>query len=117
MQLDGCMSKPSPARYRMTNWSSYMASLRKRGLLLIWLHKDRAWLAPPVGKPGRPALLPTNAIQCCLTIKVLFKLVAIEAPLVQATTARGARCIWPWTASPRASAPTQYRRDIDEIPT
>ena len=25
------MSKPSPARYRTTNWSSYNASLRKRG--------------------------------------------------------------------------------------
>jgi hypothetical protein len=31
------MSKPSPARYRTTNWSSYTASLRKRRSLLIWL--------------------------------------------------------------------------------
>ncbi|KAA0913031.1 IS5/IS1182 family transposase, partial [Aquicoccus porphyridii] len=29
----GCMSKPPPARYRTTNWSSYNASLRKRGAL------------------------------------------------------------------------------------
>ena len=31
------MSKPSPARYRTTNWSSSNASLRKRGSLLIWM--------------------------------------------------------------------------------
>jgi hypothetical protein len=30
----------SPARYRTTKWSSYIASLRKRGSLLIWLDKE-----------------------------------------------------------------------------
>lgn len=39
MRLDGRMSKPTPARYRTTNWSSYTVSLRKRGSLLIWLDK------------------------------------------------------------------------------
>jgi hypothetical protein len=34
------MSKPTPARYRTTNWSSYTAALRKRGSLLIWLDED-----------------------------------------------------------------------------
>jgi hypothetical protein len=34
------MSKPSAARYLTTNWSSDSASLRKRGLLLIWLDKE-----------------------------------------------------------------------------
>ena len=80
MRLDGGMSKPSPARYRTTNWSSYTASLRKRGSLLIWLDKDMTWLAPPNGSPGRPALFSDAAIQFCLTIKVLFKL-----PLRQTT--------------------------------
>jgi hypothetical protein len=74
------MSKPSPARYRTTNWSSYTASLRKRGSLLIWLEKDMTWLAPPDGSPGRPAVFSAAAIQFCLTIKVLFKL-----PLRQTT--------------------------------
>jgi hypothetical protein len=50
------MSKPSPARYRTTNWSSKTASLRKRGSLLIWLDNDMSWLAPPDGKPGHPAV-------------------------------------------------------------
>ncbi|PWR04219.1 IS5/IS1182 family transposase, partial [Meridianimarinicoccus roseus] len=48
------MSKPSPARYRTTNWSSYNASLRKRGSLLIWVDKDMTWRAPRGGRPGRP---------------------------------------------------------------
>lgn len=68
------MSKPSPARYRTTNWSSYTASLRMRGSLLIWLDKDMCWLAPHDGSPGRPMICSDAAIQFCLTIKVLFKL-------------------------------------------
>ena len=67
------MSKPSPARYRTTNWSSYTASLRKRGSLLIWLHKKVARLAPHYGITGRPAVFSDAAIQFCLTIRVLFK--------------------------------------------
>lgn len=45
-----CMSKPSLARYRTTNWSSYNASLRKRGSLLIWVDKDMIWRAPRDGR-------------------------------------------------------------------
>ena len=74
------MSKPSPARYRTTNWSSYTASLKKRGSLLIWLDRELTWIAPHDGKPGRPAVFSDAAIQFCLTIKVLFKL-----PLRQTT--------------------------------
>lgn len=62
------MSKPSPARSRTTNWSSYTASL------LIWLDNEMTWLAPHDGSPGRPAVFSDAAIQLCLTIKVLFKL-------------------------------------------
>ena len=74
------MSKPSAARYRTTNWSSYTAALRKRGSLMIWLDRDMIWLAPHDGSPGRPAMFSDTAIQFCLTIKVLFKL-----PLRQTT--------------------------------
>ena len=55
------MSKPSPARYRTTNWSGYNASLRKRGSLLIWVDKDMTWLAPRDGRPGRPAVFSDAA--------------------------------------------------------
>jgi hypothetical protein len=68
------MSKPSPVRYRTTNWSSYNASLCKCGSLLIWLGKETTWLAPPDGGPGRTAVFSDASIQVCLTIKVLFKL-------------------------------------------
>ncbi len=74
------MSKPAPALYRTTNWSSYSASLRKRRSLLIWLDLEMTRLAPHDGSPGRPAVFSDAAIQFCLTIKVLFKL-----PLRQAT--------------------------------
>jgi hypothetical protein len=74
------MSKPSPTRYRTTNWSDYTAARRKRGSLLIWFDKGMTWLVPPDGKPGRPAVFRGAAIQFCLTIKVLFKL-----PLRQTT--------------------------------
>ena len=78
--LDGANEQAIPARYRTTNWSSYSASLRKRGSLLIWLDKDMTWLAPHDGSPGRPAVFSDAAVQFCLTIKVLFKL-----PLRQTT--------------------------------
>ena len=68
------MSKSPAARYRTTNWSSYNASLRKRGSLLIWVDKEMTWLAPRDGRPGRPAVFSDAAIQFCLSIKVLFKL-------------------------------------------
>lgn len=74
------MSKPSRARYPTTNWSSYTASLKKRGSLQVWLDKDMSWLAPHDGSPGRPAVFSEAAIQFCLTIKVLFRL-----PLRQTT--------------------------------
>ncbi|MDP3862676.1 MAG: IS5/IS1182 family transposase, partial [Phaeovulum sp.] len=50
------MTKPPPARYRTTNWSSYTVSLRRRGSLLIWLDKEMTWLAPHDGRPGRPVV-------------------------------------------------------------
>ncbi len=74
------MSKPSPVRYRTTNWSSYTGSLKRLGSLLIWLDKEMTWLALPDGRPGRPAVFSVAAIQFRLTIKVLFKL-----PLRQTT--------------------------------
>ncbi|SNR79736.1 hypothetical protein SAMN06265370_1261, partial [Puniceibacterium sediminis] len=51
------MSKPPPARYRTTNWSSYNAALRRRGSMLILVDQDMAWLAP---HEGRPAVHPSS---------------------------------------------------------
>ena len=68
------MTKPEPVRYRTTNWKSYNDALRRRGSLLIWLDKDMAWIAPKVGRPGRPPVFSDAAIQFCLMVKVLFGL-------------------------------------------
>jgi hypothetical protein len=88
------MTKPSPARYRTTNWSSYSASLRKRGSLPIWLDKEMTWLAPPDGRPGRPAVFSDSAIQFCLTIKVLFKLPLRQTTGMVASLLRMANLDW-----------------------
>jgi len=48
---------PSTGRCRTTNWPSYSGSFRWRESLLIWLDKDKARLAPPDGKAGRPAVI------------------------------------------------------------
>ncbi len=68
------MSKPSPARYRTTNWPEYNASLHRRGSLLVWLDREMEWSAPKRGRPGRPETFSDAAIQFCLSIKVLFGL-------------------------------------------
>ncbi|MHA7870691.1 MAG: transposase, partial [Salipiger thiooxidans] len=59
------MSKPTPTRYRTTNWSDYNAALRKRGEMLIWFDNDMTWLAPHDGRAGRPPVFSDAAIQFC----------------------------------------------------
>ena len=88
------MTKPSLARYRTTNWSSYNAALRKRGSLLIWLDKDMVWLAPHDGRPGRPSVFSDAAIQFCLTIQVLFKLPLRQTTGMVASLLRMAKLDW-----------------------
>ena len=101
------MSKPSPARYRTTNWSSYTASLCRRGSLLIWLDKDMTWLSPHDGSPGRPAVFSDAAIQFCLTIKVLFKLPLRQTTgMVQGPSGHGYRHV----RHPRRGVYAQQRR-------
>ena len=73
------MSKPSPARYRTTNWPDYNASLHQRGSLLVWLDREMEWSAPKLGRPGRPQTFLDAAIQFCLSIKDLFGLALRQA--------------------------------------
>ncbi|OLS52661.1 hypothetical protein BV392_12075, partial [Rhodovulum sulfidophilum] len=63
------MPKPPPTRYRTTNWSTYNASLRKRGSLSVWFDPDTVWHAGKTGKRGRPETFSDAAIQTCLTLK------------------------------------------------
>ena len=66
------MSKPAPARFRVTNWTEYNAALRRCGSLLVWLDREMEWLAPKRGRPGRPETFSDAAIQFCLSIKALL---------------------------------------------
>ncbi|MBL3576307.1 IS5 family transposase, partial [Rhodovulum sulfidophilum] len=102
------MSKPKPARYRMTNWSAYRAiaapsgsspmaraALRKRLSLMVWLGRERAWRAPHEGRPGRPPVFSDAAIQFCLSLKVLFKLPLRQTAGMVARLLRLAGLDWP----------------------
>ena len=89
------MSKPTPARYRTTNWSAYNAALRKRGSLLIWLDKEMDWHAPHEGRAGRPPVFSNVAIQFCLSIKVLFKLPLRQTAGMVASLLHLAGLDWP----------------------
>ncbi|WP_205620474.1 transposase, partial [Pseudodonghicola xiamenensis] len=89
------MSKPTAARYRTTNWSSYNSALRKRGSVLIWLDKDMTWLAPGGGRPGRPPIFSNAAIQFCLSVKVLFKLPLRQTAGMVASLLHLAGLDWP----------------------
>ena len=67
------MSKPTKQKYVTKNWAPYTKALRVRRSLTMWLDRDMAWQAAPVGgKTGRPAKYSGAAAQCCLTMKVLF---------------------------------------------
>ena len=62
-------------RYRTRNWREYDRGLIARGDLTIWLSPDLAWHTEEgSGKRGRPQVFSDTAIQCVLTLKVLFQL-------------------------------------------
>ena len=89
------MSKPKPARYRTSDWSTYDDALRKRGSLPIWLDKEMTRQAPHEGRAGRPPVLSNAAIQFCLSIKVLFKLPLRQTAGMVARLLRLAGLDWP----------------------
>ena len=80
------MSKPTRPTYKTRNWPAYNEALKRRGSLTIWFDPAMIWEAAPTGKRGRQpdysgeedektvrgTVFPTNAIQTCLTMKVLF---------------------------------------------
>ena len=80
------MSKPTRPTYKTRNWPAYNEALKRRGSLTIWFEPAMIWEAAPTGKRGRQpdysgeedektvrgTVFPTNAIQTCVTMKVLF---------------------------------------------
>jgi len=64
-------------KYRIKNWSAYNKALVNRGSLTIWFDKKSvdSWYNKKVtGKKGRPIVYSNLAIQCCLTLKVIYHL-------------------------------------------
>ena len=80
------MSKPTRPTYKTRKWPAYNEALKRRDSLTIWFDPAMIWEAAPTGKRGRQpdysgeedektvrgTVFPTNAIQTCLTMKVLF---------------------------------------------
>ncbi len=74
------MTSYHAGRYQTTNWKEYNLALKSRGSLEIWFNQNLRWEGLPTGKKGRSPSFSDEAIQFCLTLKVLFQL-----PLRQTT--------------------------------
>jgi hypothetical protein len=62
-------------RYRTRNWREYDRGLVARGDLTVWISPDVVWhSAEGTGRRGRPTVFTDAAIQCVLTLKVLYQL-------------------------------------------
>ncbi|SDR44956.1 IS5 family transposase [Pseudovibrio sp. Tun.PSC04-5.I4] len=68
--------KFAKAKYKVTNWSKYNESLRRRGDVTVWIEESvaKAWFAPENQRRGRPAKFSEFAIETCLQIRVVFGL-------------------------------------------
>jgi hypothetical protein len=69
------LSRPK-ARYRVTNWSEYDASLRQRGSLTVWFTDEaiQAWRAEPRTTPCGQRHYSALAIGTALTMRMVFGL-------------------------------------------
>jgi hypothetical protein len=77
------MSRPTSPAHKTRNWPADNEALKRRGSLTIWFDPAMTWQAAPTGKRGRQpdysgeedwttvrgTVVPTNAIQTCLTMK------------------------------------------------
>ena len=105
------MSKASAAvgrsktRYRVRNWPEYDRGLIARGDVTVWLSPDLVWQAPAgTGRRGRPQVFSDTAIQCALTLKVLFQLPLRAAQGLVGSLIR----LWPGSAGRcRMTAPSR----------
>jgi len=69
------------ARYRVINWPSYEAGLRRRGDLLLWLDQDviAGWAAPRRSTPGGQPRYSDLAIELVLTLRLVSDLALRQA--------------------------------------
>lgn len=91
----GGMPRPTPPKYRTTNWSEYNAALKNRGSLDVWFNPEMYWYALPDGRPGRPLRFSDRAIEFCLTLKGLFQLPLRQVSGLVQSLLRMAGLDWP----------------------
>ncbi|RZI68402.1 MAG: hypothetical protein EOP13_25135 [Pseudomonas sp.] len=98
------------ARYQTRNWREYDRALITRGDLTVWI-SDVAWhAAEGTGKRGRPPVFSATAIQCVLTLKVLYQLPLRAAQGMAGSLIRLARLDWP---VPHTSTFSQRQRSLE----
>jgi hypothetical protein len=70
-----------PARFRVTNWPTYEAGLRRRGDLTLWLDETAlaGWSAPKRTTPGGQPRYSELAIELVLTLRLVFHLALRQA--------------------------------------
>ena len=89
------MPRPTPPKYRTTNWPEYNSSLKRRGSLDVWFDPEMNWLAEPGGRSGRPRRFSERAIEFCLTLKGLFQLPLRQVTGLVTSLLRMAGLDWP----------------------
>jgi hypothetical protein len=62
---------------------SYNQALIKRGNISIWFDPQTQWYAQPQAKHARNQTYSDTAIQCCLMIKFIFRLLRMVTGFVQ----------------------------------
>ena len=69
------------ARYKVTNWPSYEAGLRRRGDLTFWAEEAAlaGWHAPRRSTPGGQPRYSDLAIELVLTLRLVFHLALRQA--------------------------------------
>lgn len=73
---DARRDKIPKTKYRVSNWSAYNESLRRRGDLTVWVADDVAqnWVARRRKTRGGQARYSNLAIEICLTLRTIFRL-------------------------------------------
>jgi Transposase DDE domain len=73
MVKDTTKSLKATEQYKLSNWSAYNESLKKRGSLTIWFDDNvkYSWLYNGKQKPGGETIYSDIAIEFCLTVRSL----------------------------------------------
>ena len=103
----------SETRYRVRNWAEYDRGLIARGDLTVWLSPNLVWQAPAgTGRRGRPPIFSDTAIQCALTLKVLFHRPLRAAQGLVGSLIRLAGLDWP---APHYSTLSRRQKDLTVV--